>query len=144
MAEELEGNANDFTTFLFDNPPQEPNSIKLELDPAPKSKHMGLHIFEQLLQIFADGLKYKYSKNTKINISHLSHDNLSEMKEYFKSIGFYINLKIMNKVDYKFKSKPNPFMNHELINNKTRFIDFHYDLEQNNKIYKISFDFLRV
>ena len=136
-----DNNPDDFIHFLFDKPPVEPNSIKLELDPSPKTKHIGLHIFEQLLQIFVDGLKYKYSNNNKVDISRLSSDNLSEMGDYFKSIGFYIKIKIMNLNNYK--KKPNPFTNHELINGKTSFNDFHFELNRNNNIYRISFDFLR-
>ena len=55
---EKEGDADDFTIFLFSHKPNEPNSIKLELDEPEKNKHIGLHIFQQLLQIYVDGLKY--------------------------------------------------------------------------------------
>ena len=94
--EYIEGSHSDFILYLFGNEPKPRDTIVLESPSNDISKNRYLHIFEQLLQIFVDGLKYKYSKNTKINISHLSQDNLNEMKEYFKSFGFYINLKIYN------------------------------------------------
>ena len=57
---EKEGDGDDFTIFLFSHPVKEANTIKLELAPPEKNIHIGLHIFQELLQIFVDGLKYLY------------------------------------------------------------------------------------
>ena len=105
---EKEGDADDFTIFLFSHKPNEPNSIKLELDEPGKNKHIGLHIFQQLLQIYVDGLKYLYgdgSNEGKVNINDLTEENIELMKKYFISIGFHVILDVYTRENYI--SKPN-------------------------------------
>ena len=48
--EYIDGDADEFTIFLFSEPPKEKNSIKLELNPK-ETIHIGLHIFQELLMI---------------------------------------------------------------------------------------------
>ena len=146
---EKEGDADDFTIFLFSHKPFEKNSIKLELDPPKKGKHIGLHIFEQLLQIFSDGSKYLYgdgSTEGKVNISELKKENIDLMNKYFNSIGFDIILDIYDQTNYV--AKPNLFMEHNLIKEKTMLNEFYYEIltENENKvkiIYRISFKFIQ-
>ena len=65
-----EGNGEDFKHFLFSKPPQQKNSIKLQLDD-PTIK-IALHIFQELLMIFTDGMKYLYGNDDgKVDISQL-------------------------------------------------------------------------
>ena len=78
----------DFIQFLFGKEPQQKNTIKLEIDPPEKNKHIGLHIFEQLLQIFVDGLKYFYGDDGKVDIQKLTSENIEMMAHYFSSIGY--------------------------------------------------------
>ena len=81
---EKEGDGDDFTIFLFSHEPFEKNSIKLELDEPEEGKHIGLHIFEQLLQIFTDGMKYLYcDKEGNLDIASLEINSIIKMKEYF-------------------------------------------------------------
>jgi len=145
---EKEGDGDDFTIFLFSHKPFEKNSIKLELDEPEKDKHIGLHIFEQLLQIFVDGLKYLYGDGSvqgKVDISELTEENMETMKKYFLSIGFHIILDTYDQSDYV--AKPDIFMNHKLIKKDTMLNEFYYEIltEDENKvkiIYRISFKFL--
>ena len=145
---EKEGDADDFTIFLFSHKPFEKNSIKLELDEPEPGKHIGLHIFEQLLQIFVDGLKYLYGDGTlegKVDISELTEENMETMKRYFSSIGFHVILDTYDQSNYV--AKPDVFMNHELIKEDTMLNEFYYQIltEDENKvkiIHRISFKFL--
>ena len=75
---EIDGDGDDFTIFLFSHPVKEPNTIKLELAPPERGVHIGLHIFQELLQIFVDGLKYFFSgkDDGKVDINSLSEDNI--------------------------------------------------------------------
>ena len=145
---EKEGEGEDFTIFLFSHKPFEKNSIKLELDEPEEGKHIGLHIFEQLLQIFVDGLKYLYGDGSlqgKVNISELTDENIETMKQYFLSIGFHVILDTYDQSNYV--AKPDVFMNHILIKENTMLNEFYYEIltEDENKvkiIYRISFKFL--
>ena len=51
--------------ILFINHSPSPNTIKLELGSPLESNNINRHIFEQLLQIFTDGMKYLYSDDNK-------------------------------------------------------------------------------
>ena len=145
---EKEGDADDFTIFLFSHKPFEKNSIKLELDEPEKGKHIGLHIFEQLLQIFVDGLKYLYGDGSvqgKVDISKLTEKNMEKMKQYFLSIGFHVILDTYDQTNYI--AKPDIFMFHNLIKEDTMLNEFYYEIltEDENEvkiIYRISFKFL--
>ena len=46
------GDGDDFTIFLFSEPPKQPNTIKLELDNKDPNIKIGLTIFQELLMIF--------------------------------------------------------------------------------------------
>ena len=56
----IDGDADEFTIFLFSEPPKNQKSIKLELNPSKKKLHIGLHIFQELLMIFTAGMKYLF------------------------------------------------------------------------------------
>ena len=136
--DEIDGEHSDFIKYIFNIEPQAVNSIKLELDPPFKNKNIELHIFEQLLQIFVDGLKFKYSTNGTVDINNLTKNDLNKMKLYFKSFGFIININILD----KYIHKNNPFIDKNLIKQNTKLNEFFYDLNRNNLIYRISFDFI--
>ena len=102
---EIDGDGDDFTIFLFSHPVKEPNTIKLELAPPEKDVHIGLHIFQELLQIFVDGLKYFHGQQSgkrsdkdnddgKVDINSLTVDDIDLMKRYFLSIGFQLRLDV--------------------------------------------------
>tara|TARA_B100000686_G_C16794030_1_gene980917 strand:- start:842 stop:1336 length:495 start_codon:yes stop_codon:yes gene_type:complete len=143
--EYINGDADDFTIFLFSEPPKEENSIKLELSPSKKKIHIGLHIFQELLMIFTEGMKYLFSQEEKCDITKLETKDIELMNRYFKSIGFIINVEVFTIKDYLDNMKlPNYFLKQELIQENTPLDSFYYETSFNSFIYRISFSFLRV
>jgi len=147
---EKQGDGDDFTIFLFSHGVNEPNSIKLELGPPENGVQIGLHIFQELLQIFVDGLKYLYSDNDndsnigKVDINSLSVDDIDLMKRYFLSIGFKFILDVFDRKDYI--SRPDIFNNKSLIKENTMLDEYFYevvtyDSDDQEKIYRVSFKF---
>ena len=143
---EIDGDGDDFTVFLFSHPVKEPNTIKLELAQPEKGVHIGLHIFQELLQIFVDGLKYFFSDKDdgKVDINSLTEENIDLMKRYFLSIGFQLILDVFTPDDYI--SKPDIFKDHNLIKENTMLDEYFYeisiyDFDDSEKIYRVSFKF---
>ena len=138
-----DGDHDSFIEYVFKNSPKEKNSIKLELDPPNKNNNINKHIFEQLLQIFTDGMKYLYSDNdNKIDIASLEIDSILKMKEYFESFGVELIFNMYDQTNYVLK--PYIYNNPELYNKSKSVNDFYYEitLEKNNQIlvYRISFN----
>ena len=142
---EIDGDGDDFTIFLFSHPVKEPNTIKLELAPPEQGVHIGLHIFQELLQIFTDGIKYFYSKDDgKVDINSLTEDNIDLMKRYFLSIGFQLILDVFTPENYV--SKPDIFNDKSLIKENTMLDEYFYEIttyDSNDmeKIYRVRFKF---
>ena len=142
---EIDGDGDDFTIFLFSHPVKEPNTIKLELAPPERGVHIGLHIFQELLQIFTDGLKYFYSKDDgKVDINSLTEENIDLMKRYFLSIGFKLILDVFTPENYV--SKPDIFNDKSLIKENTMLDEYFYEIttydsNDKEKIYRVSFKF---
>ena len=138
-----DGDHDSFIEYVFKDSPKEKNSIKLELDPPNKNNNINKHIFEQLLQIFTDGMKYLYSDNdNKIDIASLEIDSILKMKEYFESFGVELIFNMYDQTNYVLK--PYIYNTPELYNKSKSVNDFYYEipLEKNNKIlvYRISFN----
>ena len=138
-----DGDHNSFIEYVFKDSPKEKNSIKLELDPPNKNNNINKHIFEQLLQIFTDGMKYLYSDNdNKVDIASLEIDSILKMKEYFESFGVELIFNMYDQTNYVLK--PYIYNNPELYNKSKSVNDFYYEipLEKNNKmlVYRISFN----
>ena len=137
----------DFIKFLFGKKPQKTNTIKLELGIPEKNKHIGLHIFEQLIQIFVDGLKYLYGDNGKVDIQDLTEDNIELMKKYYLSIGYKLLFETFDKSNYE--PKPNVFMEHQLIKEDTMLDEFYYEVLSETVdhkipiIYRVRFKFIQ-
>ena len=137
-----------FIEYVFSNKPQEKGVIKLECGLPEEGKPFNKHMYEQLLQIFVDGLKYLYGDGSlqgKVDISKLTKENIETMKLYFLSIGFHVILDTYDQSNYV--AKPDVFMNHKLIKEDTMLNEFYYEIltEDENKvkiIYRISFKFL--
>ena len=72
----IDGDADEFTIFLFSEKPKEKHSIKLELDSSKKDIHIGLHIFQELLMIFTAGMKYLFSKDEILDITMLTKEDI--------------------------------------------------------------------
>jgi hypothetical protein len=140
---EIDGDGDDFTIFLFSHPVKEPNTIKLELAQPERGVHIGLHIFQELLQIFVDGLKYFFSDKDdgKVDINNLTEENIDLMKRYFLSIGFQLILDVFTPDDYI--SKPDIFKDHSLIRENTMLDEYFYEIStyDSEKIYRVSFKF---
>jgi hypothetical protein len=143
VPEYKEGRHEEFIQYLFSDSPKEKGEISLEL-PLPegseKCKNIGLHIFEQLLMIFVDGLKYFYGKDNKVDINKLSEEDFEKVNEYFISMNYSVDLKVFETMnDYQFKF-PNYFKNQEHIKPQTQLEDFYYEVFNNdNKAFRISF-----
>jgi hypothetical protein len=137
----------DFIKFLFGKTPQEKNTIKLELGMPEKNKHIGLHIFEQLIQVFVDGLKYLYGDDGKVNIQDLTEENIKLMKRYYLSIGYKLLFETFDKTNYE--PKPNVFMEHDLIKEDTMLDEFYYEVLSETVdhkipiIYRVRFKFIQ-
>ena len=149
---EKQGDGDDFTIFLFSHGVNEPNSIKLELGPPENGVQIGLHIFQELLQIFVDGLKYLYGNHNhdnndsnigKVDINSLSVDDIDLMKRYFLSIGFKLILDVFDRKDYI--SRPDIFNDKSLIEENTMLDEYFYEVttyvDDQEKIYRVSFKF---
>jgi hypothetical protein len=138
-----EGHHEEFIQYIFSDSPKEKGEIKLEL-PLPegseKCKNIGLHLFEQLLMIFVDGLKYFYGKDGKVDINDLKLTDFEKVNEYFISMNYSVDLKVfetMNEYQFKF---PNYFKNQEHIRHETKLEDFYYEVFNNdNEAFRISF-----
>lgn len=146
---EIDGDGDDFTIFLFSHPVKEPNTIKLELAPPERGVHIGLHIFQELLQIFTDGIKYFYGQHSgkdegKVDINSLTEENIDLMKRYFLSIGFKLILDVYTPENYV--SKPDIFNDKSLIKENTMLDEYFYEIttydsNDSEKIYRVSFKF---
>ena len=135
-----EGDHNEFINYLYSNSPKNQGSIKLELPLLDKDKNIGLHIFEQLLMIFVDGLKYFYGKDNKVNINELNEDNIKKVNEYFISMNYKVKLEVFKDINsYVFKF-PNYFKDQKHITKNTLLEDFYYEIYyKNNNTFRISF-----
>ena len=136
-----EEHPNDFITYMFDSEPKDRDTIQLECPDLDEDKNTHLHIFEQLLMIFIDGLKYFYSnENNKVDISHLDVRNIEKINKYFISMNYFVNLDIYPTMyDYKFVF-PDYFKNQKHIKSETKIEDFFYEIfGKNNCVYRISF-----
>ena len=146
--EYIEGSDSDFSSFLFSKSPREKNSIKLELDHPKKDVKIGLHIFQELLMIFISGMKYLYpdnnNNNNNLNISFLNNSDISLINKHFQSFGFVLIFEIFTIENYLSNMKlPNYFKNTHLIKDDTLLKDIYFEPCVNDKIYRISFDFLK-
>ena len=136
-----EGNHSEFIHYLNSSEPKPQGTIMLELPLTDKNKNIGLHIFEQLLMIFVDGLKYFYGKEGKVNINELTEENIQNVQKYFISMDYSAKIDIFPTVnEYQFKF-PNYFKNQENIQKDTQLKDFYYEIfNEHNKVFRISFE----
>jgi hypothetical protein len=137
------GDHNTFIEYVFTENPKPKKTIKLELEPPNHGNNINKHIFEQLLQIFTDGMKHLYgSDEGKVDIVSLDIDSIIKMKEYFESFGVELIFNMYNQENYVFK--PYIYNNPELYNKSKKVRDFYYEipinLEKEILIYRISFN----
>ena len=137
-----EGNYSEFVEYLYSNNPKPIGSIQLEIPLSDPLKNKELHIFEQLLMIFVDGLKYFYDNgNGKVNLCELNSEKIEKMNNYFKSMNYQIIIDVFKDInEYQFKY-PNYLKHPELITNNTAFNDFFYETYDDlNVSYRVSFN----
>ena len=137
------GDHNSFIEYVFSGNPKPKMTIKLELEPPNPGNNYNKHIFEQLLQIFTDGMKHLYGGDDgKVDIVTLEIDSVIKMKEYFDSFGVELIFNMYNQNDYV--PKPYIYNKPELYNKSKKVSDFYYEipLEKEGKIlvYRISFN----
>ena len=141
MTEYKEGSHEEFINYLYSNSPKEKGIIVLESPLEDKNKNINLHIFEQLLMIFVDGLKYFYgNQEGKVTISELNKEDIEKVNQYFISMNYEVKLEVFETInEYKFKF-PNYFKNQEHIKNDTLLEDFYYEIfNENNCVFRIYF-----
>ena len=138
-----EGSHSEFIQYLFGNDPKPRNTIVLESLPSNPTKNAGLHIFEQLLMIFVDGLKYFHGNQGKVDINSLHQEDITKIQEYFHSINYDALVETFETVqEYKFRF-PNYFKDQDKITEQCILHDFFYEIYgDNNKVFRISFDYL--
>ena len=137
------GDHNSFIEYVFTKDPKPKMTIKLELEPPNPGNNINKHIFEQLLQIFTDGMKHLYGGDDgKVDIVTLEIDSIIKMKEYFDSFGVELIFNMYNQSDYVFK--PYIYDKPELYNKSKKVSDFYYEIplkkEKDLLIYRISFN----
>ena len=138
-----EGSHDEFIHFLFGQEPKEKDSIQLEIPDIPKDKNIHLHIYEQLLQIFVDGLKYFYSNDEgKVDVTKLNEEDIKKIQKYFESMNFLSQVEVFDLNNYKFKF-PDYFKNRDTIKSNTVLNEFFYEVQgSDQKMYRITFDYL--
>lgn len=126
-----------FISFLFNNSPKPQKSINLEFQ-----KDNLKDLFEDLLDIFTQGMKIKYGENNKVDLSKLNENNIKEFNKYFNSFGINLNIIVepynfLNGNKYK-------LMRYNKINitNKTKLNELKLPFLSNNIVYIISFNFI--
>ena len=133
-----------FIEYVFSNKPQEKGVIKLECGLPDEGKPFNKHMYEQLLQIFVEGLKFLWGKENKVNLKDLTIENISLMKEYFLSFNVDLQFCMFLEKDYIFK--PYIYGNPVLEQKYTKISDYFYQvlIEKDNQMwyYRISFELL--
>ena len=133
-----------FIEYVFSNKPQEKGVIKLECGLPDEGKPFNKHMYEQLLQIFVEGLKFLWGKENKVNLKDLTIENISLMKEYFLSFNIDLQFNMFLEKDYIFK--PYIYGNPVLEQKYTKISDYFYQvlIEKDNQMwyYRISFELL--
>ena len=141
MTEYKDGSHQEFIEYLFGSEPKPPHTISLESPPEEPHKNPGLHIFEQLLMIFVDGLKYFYGEEGKVNVNRLSETDVSKIQTYFASFGYLAEVETFATIhEYQFRF-PNYFKDQDKITDECVLRDFYYEIYgEMNKVFRITFD----
>lgn len=130
-----EGSLDDFIDTLVSAPPQNPNSISLDIDTDNYE-----NLFKVLIEIFTKSMKYVYGDNMgRVNLDELGQSDLDLMSKYFGSFGFKLFVERVegnnNKTSYG-ATENQPVKDSELKAQCLR-------IQTNNNLYVIYFDFLR-
>jgi hypothetical protein len=138
-----EGDHDEFIAYLFGADPRPPNTVVLESPSVDPAKHINLHIFEQLLMIFVDGLKFFYgNREGRVDVNELGTRDIARMNRYFHSLNYSVHVDLFETVhDYQFRY-PNYFKNQETITSALTLSDLYYEIfGYNNRVFRISFEY---
>ena len=140
-----EGNHSEFVRYLYSEEPKPINTIQLELPLVDETKNTYHHVFEQLLMIFVDGLKFFYGDTQgKVTVDELTKDDIMKLDLYFHSMNYKILISVFPTIhEYQFKY-PNYLQEPHKINQETQLNDFFYEIFcKDNVVYRIQFDNIR-
>lgn len=134
-----------FIEYVFSKEPQPQGSIKLECGLPPDGKTTQIHLYEQLLKIFAEALQFKYGNNeNKVDITTLEISDIMLMKEFFKSFSVDLIFNVYQKENYCFK--PYIYDNVILSKKAKKISDFFYEIKIEREgithWYRISFELI--
>ena len=133
-----------FIEYVFSNKPQEKGVIKLECGLPEEGKPFNKHMYEQLLQIFVEGLKFLWGNEDKVNLKDLTIENISLMQEYFLSFNVDLQFNMFLESEYIFK--PYIYGNPVLEKKYTKISDYFYQVivnkDDKNWYYRISFELI--
>lgn len=126
---------------IFNKQPKSEKSIQLQFVENLDFKEM----FEFLLTFFTEGAKYRYgNKEGKIDISKWGKKEINLMKDYFKSIGFRLNLESFNhKKNYLFDYSAHNYDYTKIkITNDTKLNEFKVSFKCEEFMHIIYFDII--
>ena len=131
-------NSNNFIDFVFQNDPKPLKSINLEFETDNLKD-----LFENLLDIFTNGMKIHYGKpDGTVDLASLTKENIINFNKYFNSFGISLiiqidNNAVINGADYQSIKYTN--IN---ITNNTKLSDLKLPFLSSGIVYIISFDFI--
>lgn len=133
-----------FIEYVFSKSPENKGVIKLECGLPKEGVPFPKHMFEQLLQIFVEGLKFLWGKENKVDIKDLTLENISLMKRYFESFNVDLQFNMFLEENYIFK--PYIYGNPILEEKYKKISDYFYQVDVNKDnlkwIYRVSFELL--
>jgi len=141
----------DFIKTIFSKKPEKEKYMKIKLDPPPPNLNITIYEFEQILQIFTDGLHYKFSNNgNKINLDNLNIEDIDLMEKYMNSLSYQFYIDRFTSPSNYVEKLPNYLEDKEKYTDKDKIklkdvyfqiATFHDKNKTNIKcIYRISFD----
>ena len=130
--------SNNFIDFVFKNEPKPIKSINLEFETDNLKE-----LFENLLDIFTQGMKIHYGNETGIvDLSSLTQDNIINFNKYFNSFGIQLLIDIEDKpIISGFNYQQIKYTNINITNN-TKLNELKLPFLSNGIVYIISFDFI--
>jgi hypothetical protein len=130
--------SNNFIDFVFKNEPKPIKSINLEFETDNLKE-----LFENLLDIFTQGMKIHYGNETGIvDLSSLTQDNIINFNKYFNSFGIQLLIDIEDKpIISGFNYQHIKYTNINITNN-TKLNELKLPFLSNGIVYIISFDFM--
>ncbi len=142
----------EFITDIFSVEPKEKNYMKIRLDPPKGNQNISIYEFEQILQIFVDGLHYKFSEGNKpVNLDELNLEDIDIMEKYMHSLGYQFYIDKFIQTTYV-KKEPDYFITKDKYTNKDKIelgdiyfeiATFHDQVKENIRhIYRIRFESL--